>query len=211
MQSSPAVTITVTVPVRGEHDMTTLSPWIADRVDAVLIVIDVQDRLAAAMRHRNEVVATVAMLVRSARLLGIPILVTRQYPEGLGDIVAEVHEALGEYTPIDKTSFCCRADAAFSDELADTWRGQAILVGMEAHVCIAQTALALLEDGYRVQVVTDAVCSRRDSDRDVALERLRYAGAAVTTSEAVLYEVLGSSHAEEFKAILEIVKARDLT
>lgn len=211
MQSSREVTITVTVRVRGENDMTTLSPWIADRVDAVLVVIDVQDRLVAAMQHRNEVVSTVAMLVRSARLLGIPILVTRQYPAGLGDIVPELRDALGEYVSIDKTSFCCRADEAFSDELADTWRGQAILVGMEAHVCIAQTALALLEDGYRVQVVADAVCSRRDSDRDVALERLRYAGAAVTTSEAVLYEMLGNSRDEEFKEILEIVKARDVS
>jgi len=189
--------------------MATLSPWLADRVDAVLVVIDVQERLAAAMPHRDEVVATVSMLVRSARLLGIPVLVTRQHPEKLGDVVADLQEALGEYTPIDKTSFCCRADEVFSDELADTWRGQVVLVGMEAHICIAQTALALVEDGYRVHVVADGVCSRRESDCETALERLRYAGAAVTSAEAVLYEVLGGSGTDEFSAVLALVKERD--
>lgn len=188
--------------------MGTLSPWLADRVDAVLVVVDVQDRLADAMPRRDEVVATAAMLVRSARLLGMPVLVTRQYPEGLGDIVPELRAVLGEYTPIDKTVFCCRSDKGFSGELADTWRGQVILVGMEAHICIAQTALALVEDGYRVHVVADAVCSRRDSDCEIALERLRYAGAAVTTSEAVLYEALGEAGTEEFRAVLTMVKER---
>jgi nicotinamidase-related amidase len=189
--------------------MATLSPWLADRVDAVLVVIDVQDRLADAMPRRDEVVATTAVLVRSARVLGMPVLVTRQYPVGLGDVVAEVREALGDYTPIDKTAFCCRSDEGFSDELADTWRGQVILVGMEAHICITQTALALVEDGYRVHVVADAVCSRRDSDCEIALERLRYAGIAVTTAEAVLYEALGESGTEEFRTVLAMIKGRE--
>ncbi len=189
--------------------MNTLSPWLADRVDAVLIVVDVQDRLAETMARRDEVVATAAMLIQAARLLGMPVLVTRQYPEGLGDTVPELREVLGEHAPLDKTVFCCRSDEAFSDALADTWRGQVILVGMEAHICVAQTALALVEDGYRVHVVADAVCSRRDSDRDIALERMRYAGVAVTTAEAVVYELLGESGTEEFKAVLAMVKERD--
>jgi len=188
--------------------MTTLSPWLADRADAILVVVDVQDRLASSMPHRDESIATMVMLIRAARLLGVPVLVTRQYPEGLGDIVPEIREALVEYTPIDKTTFCCRSDETFSDELADTWRGQAVLIGMEAHICITQTALALLEDGYRVHVVADAVCSRRDSDRDVALERLRYAGAAVTTAESFLYEMLGEACTDDFRAVLAIVKER---
>lgn len=189
--------------------MATLSPWLADRVDAVLVVVDMQDRLAAVMPERDEVVATAVMLVRAARLLGVPVLVTRQYPEGLGDTVPELREALDVHTPIDKSVFCCRSDEGFSDLLADTWRGQVILIGMEAHICIAQTALALLEDGYRVHVVADAVCSRTERDSEIALERLRHAGVAVTSAESVLYEVLGESGTEEFKAVLALVKERD--
>ena len=187
--------------------MSSLSPWLANRADAVLVVVDVQERLAAAMPRREPVLARIVALIHAARVLGIPILVTRQNPEGLGDTVPEVLVAVGEHTPIDKMSFCCRDDQGFSDELALTWRGQVVLVGMESHICITQTALALVEDGYRVHVVADAACSRHDHDADVAYDRLRQAGVAVTTVEALLYEFLGAAGTDDFRSVLELVKA----
>ncbi len=189
--------------------MSSLSPWLVARVDAVLLIVDVQERLAAAMPRREDVVAKIVTLAKAAGILGMPILVTRQNPTALGDTLPEVAEAVGEHTPIDKMAFCCREDAGFSDELALTWRGQVVLVGMEAHICIAQTALALVEDGYRVHVVADATCSRRDSDAQIAFERLRQAGVAVTTTEAVLYESLGVAGTAEFREVLDLVKALD--
>ncbi|PKQ37119.1 MAG: hydrolase [Actinobacteria bacterium HGW-Actinobacteria-1] len=190
--------------------MSSLSPWLAARVDAVLVIVDVQERLAAAMPERDGVVARIVTLAKAAKVLGMPILVTRQNPAGLGDTLPEVAAAVGEHTPIDKMAFCCREDAGFSDELALTWRGQVVLVGMEAHICITQTALALVEDGYRVHVVADATCSRRDSDAQVAYERLRQAGVAVTTTEAFLYEAVGVAGTTEFRAVLDLVKALDV-
>jgi nicotinamidase-related amidase len=192
-----------------EERMSALSPWLADRADAVLVVVDVQERLASAMPHRDQVVARIVALVKAARILGMPILVTRQNPAGLGDTLPEVAEAMGEHSPIDKMEFCCREDSSFSDELAATWRGQVVLAGMETHICITQTALALVEDGYRVHVVADACCSRRDSDAGIAFDRLRFAGVAVTSTEALLYEALGVAGTDEFRAVLGLVKALD--
>lgn len=189
--------------------MPSLSPWLADRVDAILFVVDVQEHLAAAMPRRDAVVARIIALVNAAKILGVPVLVTRQNPSALGDTLPEISAAVGPHTPIDKMAFCCREDPGFSDELALTWRGQVVLTGMESHICIAQTALALVEDGYRVHVVADATCSRHDEDAQVALERLRQAGVAVTTVEALLYEMLGAAGTDEFRAVLALVKALD--
>jgi nicotinamidase-related amidase len=184
-----------------------------DRVDrerAALVVIDVQERLAAVMPRRAEVTAVGARLVRAADVLGIPVLVTRQYPKGLGDTVEEVAAALdGLRTPapvVDKTDFCCADEPAFGAALDALLREQVVLVGMETHICVAQTALALVEAGRPVFVVADAVCSREDRDHQTALDRLRAAGVVVLTSESVMYEALGKAGTPEFKAVLEIVK-----
>ncbi len=139
-------------------------------------------------------------------------MVTRQYPKGLGGTVPELEEVLvdlaeqgASVTGLDKTAFCCAAETDFSEALAATGRTQVVLVGMETHICIAQTALAL-EPEYEVHVVADAVCSRTPLDNDVALDRLRAAGVIVTTSESVMYEAVGRAGTPEFKRLLEIVK-----
>lgn len=178
-----------------------------DGDDLALVVIDIQERLAAAMPRREEVVAASARLARVASLIGAPTIVTRQYPKGLGDTLPELAEALdANAVVVDKTAFCCCAEDAFAEALAATGRKQAVLLGMETHICVTQTALALLDRGYRVHVVADGVCSRRDLDHDVALARLRHEGVVVTTSEAVMYEAVGRAGTDEFKALLGIVK-----
>lgn len=180
------------------------------RNDALLLVVDVQQNLAAVMPRRDDVVVTTAMLMRAAGVLGIPIIATRQYPEGLGPIVPELAE-LALTKAVDKLAFDCTADEGFVTALQGTGKRQVIVCGMEAHICVAQTTLALVDAGYSVHVVADGVCSRRDQDRDTALERLRAAGAEVTTAEAVVYEALGVAGTAEFKAVLALVKERDVS
>lgn len=179
------------------------------RSDAVLVLVDMQDRLADVMPRRDAVIASAALLARVAVSLGIPAIVTRQYPQGLGETAPELGEALGALSPIDKTAFSCMGEPAFRERLESLTGRQVLLTGMETHICVTQTALDLLAEGYDVYVVADATCSRRDADRDVAFERLRRAGATVLTAESAIYEVLGEANTPEFRQVLPLVKAHD--
>jgi nicotinamidase-related amidase len=182
------------------------------REETTLVIIDIQERLAAVMDRREEVVSRTARLARAAAVVEIPIVVTRQYPKGLGGTVPELEEALTDLAEsgakvvgLDKTAFCCAAEDDFNETLSAMGRKQVVLAGMETHICVTQTALAL-EPDYEVHVVADAVCSRSPLDNDVALDRLRAAGVIVTTSESVMYEAVGRAGTPEFKRLLEIVK-----
>lgn len=189
-----------------------LSPHLADRDDLVLVVVDVQDRLAAAMEHRDAVTAAAERLVRACAIVRAPVVVTRQYPKGLGGTVEALDRALADAASettvdvVDKTAFCACEEPAFLASLERTGRRQAAIVGMETHICVAQTALALAAAGWRVQVVEDATCSRADRDRDSALRRLAHAGVVVTTSESLMYEAVGRAGTDEFKRLLAVVK-----
>ncbi|MBS3956737.1 MAG: isochorismatase family protein [Clostridiales bacterium] len=179
-----------------------------------LVVVDVQERLAAVMDERDRVVAAAARLARTAALCGAPIIVTRQYPRGLGSTLPELEEVLVELAQcgasvlgVDKMAFCCAAEPDFVEALRSTGRSQIVLCGMETHICIAQTALALIAEGYAVHVAADACCSREREAHDAALARMRHAEAVVTWSESVMYEAVGTAGTDEFKKLLEIVKA----
>lgn len=180
------------------------------RDTAVLVLVDMQERLAATMPRRSEVIDAAVFLARATRILGVPIVVTRQYPRGLGDTVAELAAAAGDLAPVDKVSFSCPSEPAFRERLAELGRRQVVLAGMETHICITQTALALRAEGAEVHVVADATCSRREADHRVALERLRAAGVVVTTAESVVYEALGEAATGEFRLVLDAVKARGI-
>lgn len=183
---------------------------VIDRDSAAFVLVDMQERLAATMPRRAEVVAAAVLLAGAASILDVPVLVTRQYPKGLGDTVPELASTVVEVPPVDKVSFSCPAEPAFRQRLADLRRRQVVLAGMETHICIAQTALALLAEGYDVHVVADATCSRRDADHLVALDRLRMAGAVVTTAESAVYEALGEAASNEFRLVLQAVKERGI-
>ena len=179
----------------------------------VLVVVDVQDRLAAVMHRRDAVVRVAGILVRAAAILHAPVIVTRQYPKGLGDTAPELIVVLDSVAAsgsplvaVDKMDFDCMAEPTFRDALAATGRTHVALAGMETHICVTQTALALAADGYMPHVVADAVCSRRDPDHEVALARLRAAAVDVLPSESVIYEALGRAGTREFRAVLEVVK-----
>ena len=186
---------------------------VARRNDAVLLVVDVQERLSAAMEHRDRVRATTARLIRTSALVGVPIIVTRQYPKGLGDTDTMLLEAIeaaqaggAAVAHIDKVTFDCFLEPEFEGAVSVTARKQLILTGMETHICIAQTALSAVRTGFDCHVVADACCSRDDAHHTLGLHRLRTAGVVVTTSESAMYELVGKAGTDEFRALLGIVK-----
>ncbi len=171
-----------------------------------LLVIDLQEKLVAAVADGSRVAANAVRLVRGARVLGVPAQATEQYPKGLGPTVAALAELLPDRPP--KTTFACSSLPSVLEQFYGRQVRHVTLAGVEAHVCVAQTALELMELGFRVQVVADAVGSRDPFDRDVALRRLETAGAAISTTEAVLFEWCETADRPEFKAISALVKER---
>lgn len=182
-------------------------PLLLDRARAVLVVVDIQEKLAAAMPRRDEMVARAGFLIEAARLLGVPVAATEQYRRGLGPTVPEIRKALGGAEPVEKMSFsCCGEEAAREAVMGFEGRDQAILVGIEAHVCVFQTALDLIDLGRKPYVAADAVCSRNDRDAEVALHALTALGAVPTTAESAVFQMLRAAGAPEFKAVLKLLK-----
>jgi len=180
-----------------------------EREKAVLVIIDVQQRLVPSMSPDvyAGVRATIDMLARGAGELSLPILTTEQYPQGLGTTVSELQDYQGTEV-VEKVSFGCCGEPRFLQRLRELGRSQVIVVGMEAHVCVYQTVLGLLENGYQVHLVRDAICSRHKSDYLNALDLAAAAGAVVTNAETVLFQLLRTSVATEFKAVSALVKQR---
>jgi len=181
--------------------MTRVSTFQLDRDDAVLLVVDIQERLAAAMAERERVVANAGHLVAAAQLLGVPVVLTEQYPKGLGPTVPELRGALAALPAIEKMTFDCCGEPSFPPALEQTGRSTVIVCGMEAHICVLQTVLGLLATGLSVHVVADAVCSRHPENARTALGLLRQAGAVITCTETVLFQLLGRAGTPEFKTI----------
>ena len=176
---------------------------ILERDRAALIVVDVQEAFRPAVRKFDKVAANVATLVEGAKALGVPIIVTEQYPRGLGSTVPEVAEHLPEGTePIDKVCF----SAAEAEGFDLGGRAQAIVCGIEAHVCVSQTAHDLMSRGVQVHVVRDAVSSRTEENRDLGLRKMEGSGAVITSVEMALFELLGAAGTPEFKTVQALVK-----
>lgn len=175
-----------------------------------LLIIDAQERLAAAM-DRADVQATVEninRLIETAKILKIPIISTEHYPQGLGATIEAIRETLPEdVVPTKKTCFsCCTATGFENNLMREQKRKQVVMVGMESHICIIQTASGLQRWGYQVFVASDAVCSRNPANRDNALERMRQCGIQVTNTESVAFEWLADSTNERFREVLAIYR-----
>lgn len=174
--------------------------------DSALLVIDIQERLAAVMTERKKVVDNCLHLIELSRLLNIPVIVTEQYPKGLGPTVEEIRKALPEYKPFEKLSFNCCDEKGFMELIENLKRRRLILTGMETHICVLQTCLGLLKKGFYVHVVSDAVCSRSEENKKTGLEVMRDAGAVITCTETVLFQELKVAGTEEFKIISKRIK-----
>ena len=173
---------------------------------AALVVIDVQGKLAQLMHAKDDLFDQLGRVIRGCRALDVPIVWAEQYPQGLGPTVPAVARHLEGLEPIAKNAFSCWGDAGFRSALEATGRRHLLVSGIEAHICVYQTARDLLADGYEIEVVVDCVSSRTVSSKAIGLERMRDAGARPTTVEMALYEMLGKAGGERFKKILEIVK-----
>jgi nicotinamidase-related amidase len=171
-----------------------------------LLVVDMQEKLLAAMEDREPVVANTVRLIRGARELRMPVWATEQYPRGLGPTVGPIAELIPERPT--KLTFQCCAVPQLLEQLYGRHIRHLTLAGVEAHVCVAQTALELLDLGFRVQIAADAATSRNRLDYEFALRRMEQAGAVISTTEAVLFEWLETADRPEFKAISAMVKSR---
>jgi nicotinamidase-related amidase len=172
---------------------------------AALLVVDFQEKLLPAIDRGQAVVEAALRMIQAARVLGVPTLLTEQYPRGLGPTVAAVREALGQRPAIEKTRFSACVEAVMA-ELRPMGRRNVIVAGIETHVCVQQSVLDLLRAGYLPYVCADATGSRRALDHQVALDRMRQAGAVVTTVESAIFELLGEAGGEQFKQVLRIVR-----
>lgn len=154
----------------------------------------------------NRVIKNTALLADAAAVLGIPMILTEQYPRGLGPTLAPVHAVAAKARRIEKTCFSCADSPEFEATCREAKRSQVILVGMEAHICILQTALDLHAAGLNVFVVEDGICSRRLENYENAIHRLRQAGVIVTNAESVVFEWVRDSRHEKFKTISALLR-----
>ncbi len=184
--------------------MTGLDRLTAD--GAALLIVDVQEKLLRAIEGRDRIVSRAVTLARAAGVMGVPVFATEQYPRGLGPTVDELAALIPDRPA--KTTFHCLGAPGIAEGLAGAGVRHVALAGIEAHVCVAQTALELLRLGYRVQVLADAVGSRFEVDREIALRRLEHAGAVISTAEAAIFEWLGGAEHPGFKEISALIKGR---
>jgi nicotinamidase-related amidase len=183
-----------------------MDKFLLTREEAALLVVDIQERLAPAMKHREAVIRNVLHLIEAARLMDLPIVVTEQYPKGLGHTVEEVREALPLHINVEKTSFSCCGEPRFLEAVEATGRRKLIVAGMETHVCVLQSAVDLMRAGYGVHVAADAVCSRFKQNYQLGIGYMRDAGAVITSTETVLFQLLQRAGTEEFKTISKRIK-----
>lgn len=173
---------------------------------SALVAIDLQERLVPAVAGHQSIVAKAGVLLRAARRLEVPVLLTEQYPKGLGRVVPEIAEIAPEAEPVEKLCFAAPAERAFVDRLAALGREQVVIVGVEAHVCVLQAALMLAEQGYAPAVVWDATGSRAAADKEAALARMAYAGIELVTTEMVVFEWLRVAGTEAFRELSRLIK-----
>lgn len=176
------------------------------RKDSVLVIVDIQGRILKAMKDKELVEERSLRLVKAAKILDVPVLATEQYPEKLGTTLDSIREAAGGIPTFSKMTFSCLGAEGFSKALADLGRKTVILCGIESHVCVNQTTLDLLSNGYQVVLARDAVSSRFEIDLKTAIKRMNQAGVSIATTEMILFEWLEKAGTPEFKAVQSLIK-----
>jgi len=181
-------------------------PNLLDSADTVLVVIDLQESLLRAICERDRVVANTLRLIEAAKVFSVPIIVTVQNAQRLGTTIPEIDVCIPHDIRVDKMSFSCFGGACFPDMLRETTRRQALLCGVETHVCVNQTAHDLLARGYSVHVAKDAVGSRTPDNWVAGVEKMRDSGCIITSTEMAIFELTQDASGDEFKKILPLVK-----
>jgi len=182
-------------------------PHILNKGNTALLIVDIQERLIPAISGINEVIANTGKLIFGCRRLEIPIIITEQYPKGLGPTDERISSALGNlYEPMEKMTFSCCGPDEVNETIAATDAKQILICGIEAHVCVLQTVLDLLHRDYQVHIAADAVSSRTEQNKRVALDRMGAAGAVISCTESALFELMERAGTPEFKEISKIIK-----
>ena len=194
--------------IQVETDYAEIARRPLEAEQGALIVVDIQDRLLPPIWEKDRLVRNSQMLIRMAGILKIPAIVTTQYAKGLGGTVPEISSLLPDSAPIDKLMFSCFGSDVFCSMLKRMpgQRTTVLLCGMETHICVMQTALAALREGYVVHVASDAVSSRVEWNWRVGLDRMRAAGAVISSTEMMIYELLRSSGSPAFREMLPYLK-----
>ena len=174
--------------------------------DTVALFIDYQEKLIPAIANHEEIVAKSGILAQGLREIGVPIAVTQQYTKGLGETVPAMREALGEFSPMEKTSFSALGCEEFAAWIKAQGKKTVLVCGVESHICVLQSIMDLIAEGYRVFVVADCVGSRATYNVDFAIQRIALEGGFVTTCEAVLFELVQGAGMPHFKQISKLVK-----
>lgn len=179
-------------------------PALLEREQCLLVIVDMQQKLVPLMADKERLVANVSRLARFARIVGMPVVVSEQ--TNLGPTIEQIASVLPHAVePVEKISFDCFGCGPFQEKLWEHQRPVLAIAGIESHICVAQTALSALV-GHDVHVIADAVASRYEPNRQVALRRLEQAGAVISSTEMFMYEVLGRAGTDEFRAVLPLVK-----
>lgn len=171
----------------------------------VFVIIDVQERLMPVIEGEQQVLENVNRLIEGAGILGVPLLVTEQYPKGLGHTSAEVELPEGQEV-IEKICFSCVGSDTFNQKLKELGAENLVIAGVETHICVLKTALEALDAGYKVHVVADAVGSRKQYSKEIALDRMRQVGAYVVTTEMILFQLMDAAGTDEFKQISKLIR-----
>lgn len=174
--------------------------------DTVLVLIDIQGKLARIVDKSEFVIQNISNVVQGAKVLNLPILWLEQYPKGLGTTVEEIAVHLTDHKPIEKITFSAYDTPEFVEQLEATGRKKVLLAGVETHICVYQTAAQLLSNGYEVEVLADCVSSRTALSSEIGLEKMKQLGAKLTTVEMALFEMQQIAKGDEFKEISKIIK-----
>ena len=175
---------------------------------SLLLIVDVQERLLPAMQSQTAdvLVPNLSILMQAAVLFNVPTLVTEQYPRGLGHTIEALEPWIDQQGCLEKTTFSCMQDPTIQGQIKEYRRTHIVLCGIETHVCVLQTALDLLSDGYNVHVISDAVGSRTESNRQTGLSIIREAGGIISSTETAVFQWAGHSKHEQFKALSRLVR-----
>ncbi len=177
-----------------------------DRKKSLGLIIDIQEKLYPHINGHEKLIKQTAKLIKGLKALRIPVIVTQQYTKGLGPTIPKLQKHLSDIEPIEKTAFSCCGEPDFNSALQGQDKSYILIAGIEAHVCVQQTALELHAKGYLPVIIADCVGSRTLSDKEIAIERMKSGGCIITTYESLLFELCRKAGTPEFKEISKIVK-----
>ena len=186
--------------------MSTSNIRLISNKDSVLVIVDMQERLIPKISDKHTIISNAITLIKSAGILDIPIIITEQYPKGLGPTIPEIKDLIVPWQPIEKICFSCFGSSDFSRKLKELKKDNLILCGIESHVCIMQTALDGLKLNYSVFFVKDAISSRTKNNRETGFERMAQAGAIPVSTEMLVFELLREAGTDKFKQIVSLVR-----